>query len=79
MTRVRGTAPNSPGCFDRAALARARDGLGVNRPGSDTGADNSPSARRVGAPPGLRRALGSSPSPAYQAKTDPLHNKRAFV
>jgi len=35
--------------------------IGVNRPGSDTGADYSPSARRVGAPPGLDAALDSGP------------------
>ena len=35
--------------------------VGLNRPGSDTGADYSPSARRVGAPPGLRRCARLRP------------------
>src|SRR2546426_2484595 len=36
--------------------------IGANRPGSDTGADDTPSARRVGAPPGLRRCARLRPS-----------------
>ncbi len=36
----------------------------ANRPGSDSGADNSPSVRRVGAPPGLRRYVRLRPAPS---------------
>src|SRR3989454_10037105 len=42
--------------------------IGANRPGSDTGADDTPSARRGGAPPGLRRCAPLKP-PATPRRT----------
>src|SRR5437867_2229336 len=42
-------------------LWREPEVVGLNRPGSDTGADYSPSARRVGARPAFDAALDSGP------------------
>ena len=45
-------------------LWREPEVVGLNLPGSDTGADYSPSARRVGPPPGLRRCARLRPAPS---------------
>src|SRR5439155_26334931 len=50
--------------FGSGRYSAGQKWIGVSRPGSDTGADDSPSAHRVGAPPGLDAALGSGPSPS---------------